>query len=295
MDYVDVFVKCNADKTASVSIWTVIFLTLARILPIVTLSPFFGSRVLPHAVKVVFSFCLVIMVVPNILLSIHHTIPYNTTFIFLVMKEVFIGTILGFFLGIPFLIVTSAGVFIDHQRGAASLMTNDPTIQNQSSPIGTLYNLVLIALFYQFDGPIIVINAVLDSYSILGPDQFFNPLFFAPQSLIKEKLIKVLQVVVALAVQLSAPGLLAILMTDTFLGIINRLAPQVQITFLGMGLKSWLAILVVCLGWFLLVGQMGKEIGTWLTDFQETVQELGYGEPLKSLPSKNAPLPPVPH
>jgi hypothetical protein len=42
-----------------------------------------------------------------------------------------------------------------------------------------------------------------------------------------------------------------ILMTDFFLGIANRLAPQVQITFLGMPLKSLLALTIVFFGWTL--------------------------------------------
>ena len=187
------------------------------------------------------------------------------------MKELFIGTIMGFFLGLPFLIVSASGVFIDHQRGAASLMTNDPTIQNQSSPIGTLYNFVLIVIFFALDGPFFVIDAILDSYTTIPPDKFLNPLFFAPHSYIKEKIMKSLEYFALLALQLSAPAIIAILMTDTFLGVINRLAPQVQITFLGMGLKSWLALFMVFIGWNYFCDQMRKETIIWLKDFMSMI------------------------
>jgi type III secretory pathway component EscT len=69
------------------------------------------------------------------------------------------------------------------------------------------------------------------------------------------------------------PAFLALLMTDTFLGIINRLAPQVQITFLGMGLKSWFAILIVCIGFTPFVSQLTKQVESWLIEFHEVVQE----------------------
>ena len=68
-------------------------------------------------------------------------------------------------------------------------------------------------------------------------------------------------------------------MTDTFLGIINRMAPQVQITFLGMGLKSWLAILMVCLGWYVLTDVLRKQIVLWLRDFLEMMPMFGISTP----------------
>lgn len=278
MDYLDIFMKSKLATTYSlIPVLSLIFLTSARIMPIITLAPFFGSRILPHPVKVTLSLCLVVIVMPQILLTAHEPVYFNIQLVLLLMKELFIGATMGFFLGLPFLIVTAAGVFIDHQRGAASLMTNDPTIQNQSSPIGTLYNFVLIVIFFAVDGPFFVIDAILDSYKVIPPDQFLNPLFFAPQSFMKEKLLKSLEVFALLALQLSAPAILAILMTDTFLGVINRLAPQVQITFLGMGLKSWLALFMVLIGWAYFCEQMRKETIIWLKEFMQLIPGFAIG------------------
>src|SRR5262249_36605787 len=160
-----------------------------------------------HPTKVVFSLILVLAVLPKILLTATEPVRFDYYLILLGFKELFIGLIMGFFLGLPYLIVTSAGVFIDHQRGAASLMVNDPIIQNQSSPIGTIYNLMLIVLFFSVDGPFFVIDAFLDSFQIVPPDKFLNPLFFAPQTYMKEKIIKCLQVFAVMSLQLSAPAL----------------------------------------------------------------------------------------
>ncbi|MBS0654957.1 MAG: flagellar biosynthetic protein FliR [Verrucomicrobia bacterium] len=274
-----------ATTSSLIPVLSLIFLASARMLPIITLAPFFGSRILPHPVKITFALCLVTIVMPQILLKSTEPVYFDARLILLMMKEIFVGSIMGFFLGLPFLIVTASGVFIDHQRGAASLMVNDPTIQNQSSPIGTLYNFVLIVIFFTLDGPFFVIDSILDSYTLIPPDQFLDPQFFAPSSFVKDKLINSLQVFTLLALQLSAPAILAILMTDTFLGVINRLAPQVQITFLGMGLKSWLAIFMVLIGWNYFAQQMGKETIIWLREFMELIQ----GFVLKAAPGTAAP------
>ncbi|MBS0636230.1 MAG: flagellar biosynthetic protein FliR [Verrucomicrobia bacterium] len=290
VDYVDIFMRSEvAEKGSMLSIMALIVLTSFRIMPIIALAPFFGARVLPHPVKVVFSLILVVAVMPKILMTSTVPLAFDLNLIMLGFKEMFIGLIMGFFLGIPFLIVTSAGVFIDHQRGAASLMVNDPTIQNQSSPIGTIYNLVLIAIFYSIDGPFFVIDAILDSFQIVPPDQYLNPLFFAPQSYLKDKIFKLLQVFAVMALQLSAPSLIAMLMTDTFLGVINRLAPQVQIYFLGIGLKSWLACLMVCIGWMYFTDILKKESISWLRDFLEMIPAFNTGNP----PVIPEPIPPL--
>ena len=149
VDYVDIFLKSDvAQKGSMLSIMALIVLTACRIMPIIAFTPFFGARILPHPTKVAFSLVLVVVVMPKILLTQSVPQHFDATLIFLAFKEMLIGLVMGFFLGLPFLMVTSAGVYIDHQRGAASLMVNDPTIQNQSSPIGTVYNLVLIVIFF---------------------------------------------------------------------------------------------------------------------------------------------------
>jgi len=286
IEYTDIYTRSSLFQQGGfIPILSLLLLTIARIMPVVTLAPFFGSRVLPHPVKAIFSIILGFAVLPKLLLTSTEPLNFDATLFLLFAKELFIGLIMGFFLGLPFMIVSSSGIFIDHQRGAASMMMTDPSLQAQTSPIGTLYNFVLIALFFVVDGPFFVIDAILDSYQIVPPDKFLNPIFFAPQTLMREKVVQALQVFAEIALQLSAPALIAILMTDTFLGIINRMAPQVQITFLGMGLKSWLAILMVCLGWYVLVDVLRKQVVLWLRDFLEMMPMFGISTPPSAPPT----------
>lgn len=248
-----------------------LFLFLARMLPIIAQSPFFGARVLPNPVKVIFAFTLFTIFVPHLLVVTTTPLLFNPLSIALFAKEIFIGFLLGFIMSMPFVIVQSAGLMIDHQRGGASLMVNDPTIQNQSSPLGTLFNMVLIVIFYSIDGPFLFIDAIMKSYEIVPPDKFINPHFFEKTSAFWQTSLTFLNTVMKLSIQLASPALIAILMTDVFLGIANRLATQVQITFLGMPLKSLLALLVVFIGWKILTNQMGKEAFAWLKKVDQII------------------------
>jgi type III secretion protein SpaR/YscT/HrcT len=250
---------------------TLFFLFMGRMLPIIAQSPFFGARVLPHPVKIAFVISLFAIFVPHLLVVTKEPLEFNTLAILLFAKEMFVGYLLGLLVSIPLTVVQTAGMLVDHQRGGASLMVNDPTIQNQSSPLGTLFNMVLIYIFFIIDGPFLFIDAIIKSYEIVPPDQFINPFFFDKTSAFWEMSLTLLNKVMVVSLQLASPALIAILMTDVFLGIANRLATQVQITFLGLPLKSLLALLVLFIGWRILTKQMAVESFAWLNSIQEVL------------------------
>ncbi|WP_042241713.1 EscT/YscT/HrcT family type III secretion system export apparatus protein [Neochlamydia sp. S13] len=241
------------------------FLFLSRFFPILLQSPFFGARVMPQPAKVALGIGLFIIFLPQLLL-VTHKIDFNLKLVFLIFKELFVGTIIGFLISLPFVIVQSAGIIIDHQRGGASLMVNDPTIQNQSSPLGTLFNYVMIWIFFMIDGPFLFMEAILTSYEVIPADQIINLKFFERSSVFWANEIALLNKIMVISIRLASPALIMIMMTDFFLGIANRLAPQVQITFLGMPLKSLLALLIVCVGWKMLNEEMAKQGYVWINE-----------------------------
>lgn len=257
------------EPTAALSL---LLLFLGRFLPIIQMSPFFGARVAPQPVKVFFGVMMFVVYLPQLVSITTKPLHFDLLLLLYMLKEIFVGIMIGTFISFPFIIAQSAGILIDHQRGGASLMVNDPTIQNQSSPLGTLFNMVLIYIFFVIDGPWDFLNAISLSYDLLPPDQLLNASFFASKAGTWDKIIPLLNQVMIMTTQLATPALIAILMTDSFLGIANRLAPQVQITFLGMPLKSLLGLTLVCFGWRLLVQQMAVDSKFWINQLQEFIQ-----------------------
>ena len=270
-NYVTMFLNSALAAGSPLAPLTLLFLFLARMLPIIALSPFFGARVLPHPVKVAFAITLFVLFLPHLLVVTTTPLTFDMLTLMYLFKEMFIGFIIGFLISIPFSIVQTAGMLIDHQRGGASLMVNDPTIQNQSSPLGTMFNMVLIYLFFFMDGPFLFIDAIMTSYEIIPPDKFINPQFFERNSPFWQVQITLLNTVMKMGIQLATPALMAILMTDVFLGITNRLAQQVQITFLGLPLKSLLGLGIICIGWNLLTERMVEEAYSWLKTINDVI------------------------
>ena len=246
-----------------------------RIVPMIANAPFLGAKIIPTPVKIIEAVSLLIIFLPTILQTTTTKLVFNETILILAAKEFLIGFILGFFVSIPFSLMQSVGTLIDHQRGSASLMVNDPSMQNQVSPLGLFFNYILIYLFYISEGPFHFFDLINTSFHVIPLDKFLSPVFFHTNTAFFDHLVPLVNKFVSLTVQLAAPSLIIILMTDFFLGIANRLAPQVQIIFLGMGLKSTIPLVVIALGWSLFLQEALHQTDLEESILRKTVIEFG--------------------
>ena len=239
-------------------------LTLMRVFPIIALAPFLGGKIAPIPARVGLAICLTLLFLPAVSVTLQSPLGTTNALIGFAVKELVIGFILGFFIAIPFYIVQSSGVLIDYLRGASIMQSQDPLMQNQASPIGILYNYILIVLFFQIGGPFLFFDAVLKSYTLVPIDSYLGPIFFNIANPFWKIASDVLNQVVTISIQLSAPSLVAILMAEMFLGIANRMAPQVQIAFLGMSIKSFLGIMMLMVAWYFILKQFVSHTQHWL-------------------------------
>ena len=159
------------------------------------------------------------------------------------------------------------------------MIAQDPTMQNQSSSIGNLFNYMLIVMFFQIGGVGKFFDIYVNSYQIFPADIFLSPHFFNAKLALWKGLSGILNHIASLSVQLAAPALIGILMTEFFLGIANRLAPQVQIAFLGMSLKSLIGLLILWAGWFFILKQTSIETLDWIKWIDKIFQSLKFLKP----------------
>jgi type III secretion protein SpaR/YscT/HrcT len=255
-------------------IWKIFLLGMARVVPAIAMAPFFGGKMLPDTIKMGFGVAIIFIFLPYLVVHYNHPIQFDINFMLLLLKESVIGSILGFMISIPFQYTQGAGALIDHQRGSQSLQVMDPSTQMQTSPTGTLFNNMMLVIFFYIGGPILFLDAIFTSYSILPFDQFLPATFFQETHPVWHSVVKLCNIVVKIALQLSAPSLIAMLLSDLFLGIANRMAPQVQISFLLWSLKAFVGIGMVWIGWWLVIKQFEVEGMSWIKTFIKFVQQL---------------------
>lgn len=255
-------------------VWYLFLLGLARIVPIVALSPFLGGKVLADPMKLGFAVALSPLFLPYIVVTAQAPVTLDVVFIMLMIKEILIGSLLGFLISIPFFAAQGAGTLIDHQSGGQSLQVTDPSSQVQATPTGLLYNNVMLVMFFLIGGPFLFFDAVFTSYQAVPVDQFIPSTFFSKETPLFLATIKLLHQMMVVAVQLSAPALIALLMSDLFLGIANRMAPQVQISFLMWSFKSYVGIAILWAGWWFILRQIDLQSLDWVKMVQKLMEHL---------------------
>lgn len=255
-------------------VWYLFLIGLARLVPIIALTPFLGGKVLADPMKLGLAVAFVPLFLPYLVVTSTQSMTLDLTFIMILVKEILIGSLLGFLVSIPFFAAQGAGTLIDHQSGGQSLQVTDPSSQVQATPTGLLYNNVMLVIFFLIGGPFLFFDAIFTSYQVVPADQFIPPSFFSKDSPLFHTSMKLLQQMMVITVQLSAPSIIALLMSDLFLGIANRMAPQVQISFLMWSFKSYVGIAVLWAGWWFILKQIDIQSLDWIKMIQNLTQHL---------------------
>lgn len=263
----------------NMSLWGVtslFFLVLMRLGPIMVMAPFLGAKLAPGVARMGLAVFLSLVFLPYIIVNVKEPITFNNAFILYSAKELLIGFILGFFVAVPFYLVQTSGIIVDYLRGASIMQSQDPSLQTQASPIGIFYNYILIVIFFQISGPFLFFDALIKSYEIVPPAELINPLFLSIKSPFWKTCFDLMNHIVSIAIQLSAPAIVAILMAEMFLGVANRLAPQVQIAFLGMSIKSLIGLALLWAAWFFILKQFTKQTYDWLEVINKIIAYMRY-------------------
>jgi type III secretion protein T len=162
----------------------------------------------------------------------------------LIIKEAFIGVLIGFSFAGVLWAVGMAGDLIDTKVGTNMASVVDPLGGHQTSLSGALLSRFANFLFLALGGLTIFLDVLLGSFQV-WPIQSAWPTLNAQGM---DYFARNFGATMALAFMLSAPAMILMSMIDVALGIMNRYAPQLNVLPLTMGLKAWLTSGVLLLG-----------------------------------------------
>ena len=239
-------------------------LVLPRMLAAFAVMPFMGKKVMGGALVrngVVAS--LGLLAYPIVDGQISNIELSATAVVLIILKEVFIGVVIGYLVTIPFWAIEAAGFFIDNQRGSTMASSLNPLSGSQASPMGILLVQAITTVFFVTGLFTLFLGALYASY-VSWPVAEFIPnwlntnasLFFLNQ----------LDLLVQLAFVYSAPAIIAMFLSEFGLGLISRFSPQLNVFFLAMPIKSAVAIAVLLLYLSSVIGLFG--------DYMQTMPEI---------------------
>ena len=216
-------------------------LVLVRVSGIIATAPVFGSSNIPPQIKVVLSLMLALILYPFIpLITVYPDRPDH--YIMLIASEMLIGLVLGIIARFLFGAVEFAGTVIGFQMGLGMAMVFDPQSQEQISIVGKFENITATLIFLAMDGHLIVLQALVRSYSVLPPGgaSISRPLV--------ENLTELSASVFVIGLQIGAPLIVALFLANAIVGLLARSVPQIQVFVVGFPLTLMLGFLFLFFG-----------------------------------------------
>lgn len=213
----------------------------ARMTGMIVFNPIWGRRNVPVIVKMGLAI-LISLIVMGVLpagTSIYLSNPF--ILLFICLKELFIGFIVGFIIQMFLSALLMAGEFADLQLGVGMASIYDPQSNISMSMVGSLFNIFYIALFF-------ISNAHLNFFKIMVFSFDILPLGTAllnPQC--GQYIALLFANVLVLAVKLSLPIVAIEIITEIGLGVLMRAVPQINMFVVGLQLKLLVGIILIVL------------------------------------------------
>jgi len=213
-------------------------LAMARIGAAFAICPALTDSMIPGVARRAATLGFAVLAIPFIKEAMPPGEPNVWMFATLGAREAVIGFLLGFFAAIPFWVAENIGNFIDNQRGATMGEVYSPLSGAQVSTTGIFFTQIVSTVFFVSGAILIFLGALYKSYSIWPV--FTAKLSFAPNAPVQ--ILGTLDGMLRSTVIISAPVIIIMFLATLGLGFVNRTAPQLNVFFLSMPVKSALGI-----------------------------------------------------
>ena len=213
-------------------------LIITRISMIFFIVPFFGNVNIPVRIKIAISFFLSLIIMNSVdysAVSYQGMLGYSI----LIAQEAVTGLLIGIGSGFTLYILNFSGHMLDMEIGFSMAMEMDPTTQVQTTISATFLTAVFMLMFIASDMHYFLIDAVVDSYKVIP----------IGEGIVSPNLYKIfVQYVIdyfVIGFRIILPVFACILVINVILGILARIAPQMNMFVFGMQLKVFAGLSLI--------------------------------------------------
>ena len=197
-----------------------------RVLALISALPVLGQRMVPARVRIALAFFVALAAQAS--LPPMPVVPLDSPLAFvLIVQNLLIGITIGFAVRIVFAAVEFAGEVIGLQMGLNYAGFFDPASGGQGTATSRFFGMTVGWLFIVINGHLLVVMAVVQSFTAfpVGPEPFAFLRTLQPQSWGAE--------VFALGLWIALPLVGMLLFVNLVLGIISRVAAQMNVFAIG--------------------------------------------------------------
>ena len=215
-------------------------LTLPRLVACFAVIPFLSGELLTGTVRNGLLLMLAIFMSPAA-----GAIPELSIglWVLIAAKEGLIGLMLGLGFGIFIWAIQSVGDLIDFQTGSGNASFFDPVAGHDNGPTGEFLGWLVITLFVSGGGLLAMLGVLVDSYRLWPVASFFPNV----GKVLEEFAVRQGDTLFLWIVKLAAPVITILVLVEIGMGLIGRVAPQLNVFVFSQPLKSLLATLMMIL------------------------------------------------
>lgn len=211
---------------------------LVRISTFVYSAPIFNLRSVPQKVKIGLSIAITLI--------LFQVLPYEELYYsgvigfgFLVVKEALAGLIMGFFANVCAQILSFAGHMVDMEIGFSMVQEFDPISNNQVTITANFYQYAVMLMMLITNLHHYIITAIVDSFKVIPVGEVV-----INASIYQAFLTFILDYFV-IGFRIILPIFAALLIVNTVLAILAKVAPQMNMFVIGMQLKVLIGLFVL--------------------------------------------------
>jgi flagellar biosynthetic protein FliR len=221
--------------------WLALFVfPLSRILGLLATAPVFSNAALPVRVRLIAGLAITLAVAPA--LPPLPAIPASSWLGLVILAEqILIGVLLGFALRIAFAAVDVAGELIGLQMGLGFATFFDPSSGGQTPVIAEFLGLLTALIFLSMNGHLLALTVLAESFTLLPVSVTpIHPTAFS-------SLMTWSATLFSTGVLLALPLITALLIANIALGVLARIAQQLNLFAVGFPVTLALGFLVLLL------------------------------------------------
>lgn len=231
--------------TLSPELLTGYLLAMVRAAAWVQVCPPFGQQAIPRQVKIGFAAALAVALGPKLA---QQGVPMETApLVTSAILQVGAGLAMGFVALMFFNALQAAGNIIDMVSGFTIAQMFDPLSSSPASAFGRFYNLLAVTLLFAINGHMLLVRGFISSFDAA-------PLTEININAAAKLMSADLSAFFIAAVQVAAPLMAALFLTEITLGLLARAAPNLNIFLLGLPVKLLLTLSLAGLAVQLLPG-----------------------------------------
>jgi len=240
------------------------FLVLARVGPLFVVAPLFSSKMFPARARGVAAVALAVGLSPLAMKDQH--VPTDALSLAgLIGKEALVGFAFAFAVSVLFAAVSVAGSFLDTLIGFSYGGLVDPVNGNQSSVLSQLYTLIGVMVFIAIGGEAWMVQGLAKTYDLVGIMDMpaIGALVGGAQHTFASIFVS--------AVELAAPVLIALIITDAGFGVVSRVMPQLNVFAVGFPAKILVGFLIVAASLPFVAGWIGNQLQASVMSALQTI------------------------